>query len=319
MNKNKQRAHDMFVNQGNTNRVISGLQVDPEGMKRIMGRQDNRKTRAAAVFWIGCNLPRTSHLVLTIEELFDRLEWDIAVIGGPENCCGIVHFRAGDNETGGKIVDNTVHNMERFEPEMVVAWCPTCHLQFNELLRGYLKPDFRFQHVTHFLTDRLDSLKNQWQHRIEKRVALHEHGGVDGVSENIRAIVAAIPGITVVDVPQLSNFGYMCSRLASAPAARADVHRKILEAGHNAGVDIVVTPYHSCQRDLCGAEIEYPFEVKNFITLVGEAMGIEYEDKYKAFRTIGDVDKITEQSRALARQNNLDEEEVREIVTKEFS
>ena len=103
MQNNKQSARDKFVSQGNTNRVISGLQVDPEGVKRIMGRQDTNKARASAVFWIGCNLPRTSHLVLTIEELFDRLEWDIAVIDGPENCCGIVHFREGDNDTGGKI------------------------------------------------------------------------------------------------------------------------------------------------------------------------------------------------------------------------
>lgn len=312
------RARENFQNLGKTIRFVAGMQVDPEGMKRITGKQDSRKERASVLFWIGCNLPRTAHLVLTVEDILELLDVDVEVLGGLDNCCGIVHFREGDNETGDKIVKNTVRNMEELEPETVLVWCPTCHLQFTELLGGFLKTDLKLQHVTEFLVDRLDVLRARWLKRVEKRVALHEHRGLDGVAENIRKLVSAIPGVTLVDVPQLSSYGYMCSRLLAVPQAKRDAHSRILEAAKLAGVDAVVTPYHTCQRELCIAERDYPFEVKNFITLVGEALNIEYEDKYKKFRLLGDEEKIMAQALPFLTQNKLDAEEARTMIKKEF-
>ena len=309
---------DQFKSQARAIRVLAGMQVDPEGMKKLTGRQPQAARTAPVLFWIGCNLPRTAHLVLTIEDIFERLGFPLTVLGGMDNCCGIVHFREGDNETGGKIVQHTVGNMVQRDPRLVLAWCPTCHLQFSDILKGFIKTDFQFQHVTEFLVNHLDILSSHWMRRIDKRVALHEHTGVEGVTENVRTLVTAIPGITVVEVPQLSSYGYMCSRLAAAPEAREAVHQQLLDAAQDAGVDMVVTPYHSCQRDLGVAEKNYPFEVKNFITLVGEALGIEYEDKYKSFRLLGDEAKIIEAARPLIDVNRLDETEVRRVIKKEL-
>lgn len=314
----RQIARERFKKTGKTVRFISGMQVDPEDMKRITGRQDTRKKNASALFWIGCNLPRTAHLVLTVEDILERLNVDVEVLGGLDNCCGIVHFREGDDETGEKIVRNTVRNMEKLGPDLVITWCPTCHIQFSELLGAFLKADFRFQHLTRFLVDHLDILTAQGLRRIEKRIALHDHRGLDGVAENIRKLVSAIPGIAIVEVPQLGNHGYMCSKLGSLPEAKEAVQRQILEAADRAGADIVVTPYHSCQRELCIAERDYPFEVKNFVTLLGEALGIEYEDKYKKFRILGDADKIIDEAAPFIKMNKLSQEEARQIARKEI-
>ena len=80
----------------------------------------------------------------------------------------------------------------------------------------------------------------------------------------------------------------------------------------------VVTPYHTCQRELCLAERDYPFEIQNFITLLGEALAIEYEDAYKKFRLLGDEEKIMAQAAPFIRQNKLDIEEARRVIKKEF-
>lgn len=311
-------VRDRFKSQAKTIRVLAGMQVDPEGMKRLTGRQPQAAKAAPVLFWIGCNLPRTAHLVLTIEEIFERLGLAVSVLGGMDNCCGIVHFRDGDNDAGGKIVQHTLGNMVKRNPGLVVAWCPTCHLQFSEVLRGFIKADFQFQHLTQFLVDHLDALSAHWTMRIDRKVALHEHTGVDGVAENIRTLVSAIPGVTVVELPQLRSYGYMCSRLAAVPEARAAVQGELLEAANRAGVDVVVTPYHSCQRDLCIGEKSYPFQVKNFVTLIGEALGIEYQDKYKNFRMLGDEEKIFEEARPCTKTNALDEEDVRQVIKKEL-
>ncbi|MFQ5682691.1 MAG: heterodisulfide reductase-related iron-sulfur binding cluster [Candidatus Binatia bacterium] len=299
-------------------RLLTGMQVSPEEIKRLTGRQDQRKKHARVVFWIGCNLPRTSHLVLALEDILERLDVDCEVLGGQDNCCGIVHFREGDNDTGNRVVRNTVRHMERLSPKMVLAWCPTCHLQFNEILLGFLQTDFVFQHVSEFLANRLALLNSKWQKRIEKKVAIHEHKGVGGVTEHIRKLVAAIPGITIVEVPQLSTYGYMCSRLAAVQRAREDAHRRMIEMAMKARVDVLVTPYHSCQRDFCVEERNHPFEVKNFVTLLGEALGIQYQDQYKKFRILGDEKQIMNEAEPYIRQNKLKEDEVRRVIKKQL-
>jgi len=314
----RKKVRDQFKSQAKAIRVLAGMQVDPEGMKKLTGRQPEAAKAAPVLFWIGCNLPRTAHLVLTIEDIFERLGLALSILGGMDNCCGIVHFREGDNDAGGKIVQHTLGNMVQRNPRLVLVWCPTCHLQFSDILKGFIKADFQFQHLTRFLVDHLETLSSHWTRRIDKRVAIHEHTGVDGVTENVRALVSAIPGIIVVEVPQLSSYGYMCSRLATVPEARETVHKQLLEAARRAEVDVVVTPYHSCQRDLCVAEKGYPFEVKNFVTLMGEALGIEYQDKYKSFRLLGDEAAIVEAARPLINANSLDEAEVRRVIKKEL-
>lgn len=315
----KFKGHFSFKSMGETTRVLAGIQVDPETMKRLTGRQDVRSARAKVVFWIGCNLPRTSHLVLTLEDVFEVLGLDCEVIGGLNNCCGVVHFGAGDNETSGKIATNLKRTVEGLNPEILLSWCPSCQIHYDEHLRRFRGFECRVEHVSKFLVDQLDLLAEKWVTRVEKKVAIHEHTGLDGAAENIRKIVAAIPGVSVVEVEQLSQYGYMCSRLDRAPEAKMAAHRKILEGARAAGVEILVTPYHNCQRDLCIEERNYPFEVKNFVTLLGEALGIErYEDKYKKFRILGDVEKIVEEAAPFIQLNRLDPATARRVISKEL-
>ena len=54
------------------------------------------------------------------------------------------------------------------------------------------------------------------------------------------------------------------------------------------------------------------------MTLLGEALGIEYEDKYKKFRVLGDAEKIVKEAAPFLRRNKLDEQEAREIIKKEL-
>ncbi len=310
---------NFFKSMGETTRVLAGLQVDAEGMKRLTGRQEKRKTRAEVVFWIGCNLPRTSHLVLTLQDILKVLEIDFEVIGGLNNCCGVVHFWAGDNETGAKIAGNLKRNMEALEPQVVLSWCPSCQIQQEEHLSRLSEFEFPVEHISKYFADHLSRFEQRWLKKIEKRVAIHEHTGLEGAASNIRRVVAAIPGITVVEVEQLADFGYMCSRLERVPGAKKAAHKKILEGAAAAGVDILVTPYHSCQRELGVEEVNYPFKVKNFVTLLGEALGLkEYEDQYKEFRKLGDCEAIIEKARPYIEANRLNYETVRKVVNREL-
>ena len=55
------------------------------------------------------------------------------------------------------------------------------------------------------------------------------------------------------------------------------------------------------------------------MTLLGEALGIErYEDKYKEFSILGDVEKIVEKAAPFIQMNRLDPVTARRVISKEL-
>ena len=69
-----------------------------------------------------------------------------------------------------------------------------------------------------------------------------------------------------------------------------------------------------------GAEdSELPFEVTNFIRLVGRALGIDYKEKLKRFAQLGDLDKVIEESRDCFEAHGYTELEIRKKVGRLFT
>jgi len=112
--------------------------------------------RRRFVLYLGCNVLRTSHMVRTVTAIFDRLGLDYVAVGGPTYCCGIVHHRQGDTEAAGGMNRHTVELLQRYEPEEVVMWCPSCIYFYDEVQKVALP--FPWSHATEFLARRLPDL-----------------------------------------------------------------------------------------------------------------------------------------------------------------
>ena len=55
---------------------------------------------------------------------------------------------------------------------------------------------------------------------------------------------------------------------------------------------MIVDVCHHCHHVFCDHESEYGFEVKNYASLVAEALGIARQDKFKLYKQWGDIDRI---------------------------
>ena len=174
-------------------------------------------------------------------------------------------------------------------------------------------PGFALEHVVPYIADRLDRLTPHFVRRVERRVALHEHPGVRGVTEAVVKILGAIPGVELVDLDQ-PRIGYMCNSLASVPAYKRELHARELEAAAAAGVDCLVGIYHACHRELCAHERDYAFRVVNFLELVGEALGVQQPDLFKQWKVMQDVDRILAELGDRVEAAGLDLEAVREAM-----
>ena len=64
-----------------------------------------------------------------------------------------------------------------------LTWCPTCQVQLGEIVApGKTDTALDLQPFLLFLAARLDALRPLLTRRVDKRVGLHEHPGVAGVS-----------------------------------------------------------------------------------------------------------------------------------------
>jgi heterodisulfide reductase subunit D len=299
-------------------RVLSRLQLPPDTLARFGTRTDEtEEADPEVVFYTGCNVMKTPHIALLALDIMDAMGIRYRVMGGPSACCGVLQFGAGDLATSGRIAYRTIDRLAAAAPR-ALSWCPTCQVQLTEIAVP-AKADTRLDMApfVRFLGERLDDLRPLLRHRVEKRVGLHEHPGTPGVPEAARAILSAIPGLDFVDLEQ-PRVGYMCNKLAPLPAFKQDFHRAQLQAAADAGVTTLAGVYHACHRELCSHERDWPFEVVNFLELVGESMGLQRPDLFKRLKIMQDVDAVLQESADLIDANGLDLEEARDVVLRDM-
>ena len=241
---------------------------------------------------------------------------DFVAVGGASYCCGIQHFQNGDDTAARSIATTTVRNFQKFRPERVVMWCPSCIYFYDEIMQ--MKESFPFQHVTQFLVENLDRLP------FHQRVDAHYHTGRPQSDEGARCaseLLSKVPGVNLLDQGTDSRLGRHCTEWVKeqlGPGEWDGIISASLERAVAARVDTFATLYHGCQRILCGHERDYPLKVEHYLTVVGRALGIEHEDLFKKYMLLGNTDDIVADTSACAAGSGLGQEEARAVIQKIF-
>jgi len=296
-------------------KVLSRLQLPPQLMARLSPKSTPARDAAPEiVFYTGCNLLKTPHIGLLCLDVLDKLGTQYEVHGGPSNCCGILQMRAGDMANGGRQIEKTAERYAGTGAGEVVSWCPTCHIQFEEVVGDVAFDTTMFPT---FLAARLDALKPMLTERVEKRVALVEFPGALGVTDAVLLLLDAVDGVEVVtlDLPDdLPSAGYQMSAFTALPEFRQRMLAETFRAAERAGVDALVGVFHADHRELASHEDAWPFEIVNYMELLGAAMGVARDDVYKRLKLMQDVDAIFAEVADLAADYGLDAETVRDAI-----
>ena len=330
--------------------VLSRLQLDGEALERLGQKSASVATPTDTpdfVFYTGCNVLKTPHIALLALDIMDALGVSYQVMGGPSHCCGVMQLRPGDIEMSGRMGANTAEKLSHSKSGQVISWCPSCYVQFTELTlptierQGGARP-FEMTPFMRFLDGRLAQLKPHLTRRVEMRVALHRHPGVAGVVEAAVEILSAISGVELVDLKQPA-VGLQSVSVGVLPAFKRELQLNELQAAREAGVDALVTVYHSDQRELqlgelqaardagvdalitvyhsehrelCAHERDWPFRIINILEVVGESMGLHQHDRYKELKLLQDADQIVSECSDLIAQHGLDAGKARDVVVK---
>jgi len=292
-------------------RVISRLQLPPALMERLSpSSHPERASPPEVIFYTGCNMLKTPHIGLICLDILDRLGVAYEVYGGPSNCCGILQYRPGDTANAGRQAARTIERFAGTGASDVLSWCPTCQIQFGETLAA---EPFDIRMFPVYLAERLNDLRPMMTGRVERRVALHEYPGSPGVTESVVALLSAIPGIEVVDLG-IDGIGYHMTSLITVPETLKHHVAETLRKAEAAGVTTLAGIYHGDHRELVSHQSQWPFDIVNYMELIGESMGIRHEDVFKRMKLMRDADAILAEAAPLIEAHGLDPEEVRDVV-----
>jgi heterodisulfide reductase subunit D len=303
--------------------VLSRLQLETAVLERL-GQGSASVAKPAEppdfVFYTGCNVLKTPHIALLALDVMDTLGVSYQVMGGPSHCCGVLQLRAGDVEMSGRMGAASIDKLAVAKSGQVLSWCPSCYVQFTETTLPTLEKQqggrpFEMTPFLRFLRGRLDDLKARLRDKVELRVALHKHAGIAGVMDAAAEVLQAVPGVTLVDLGQPA-VGLQSVSLAVLPAYRRELELRELEAARDAGVDALVTVYHSDHRSLCAHERDWPFRIVNLLEIVGQSMGLAQHDRFKELKLLQDADLVVAECQDLIAKHALDAAVARDVVAK---
>jgi len=72
--------------------------------------------------------------------------------------------------------------------------------------------------------------------------------------------------------------------------------------------------YHSDHREIVAHHPYWPFDVVNYMELIGQSMGIAHADTFKRLKTMRDVDAVVSECMPLIQEHELNLDEVREVI-----
>jgi Fe-S oxidoreductase len=303
--KRQAAAAQRFRTMAQSVRLIAAMQLPSETLTRILAPAERRK--AEVLFYTGCNVLKTPHIVLNVMDIMDVLGVDYDVVGGPSHCCGVYQFLEADLPTYEKIGHRTFDRFGQSGAKEVLTWCPTCTKNFDELEADVAPPSFDLGHVSQFLAARLDRLRPHFVDLPPRRAVIHEHQGIAGTLDSIRALMRAVPNLTLIDMPQDSGFSYACGGQSAKYVDRERaIHQQVAEGAEAVGADLVITMYHSCHRALAGAEARHGFRVANFTDVLAEAMGRSGRaDYFKQYKVGGDMKQAVDAARHFLASNGV--------------
>ncbi|CAN5238629.1 (Fe-S)-binding protein [soil metagenome] len=315
-------AASRFRHMAQAVRLLASMQLPSETLQKILAPAEKRT--ADVLFYTGCNVLRTPHIVLNVMDILDALELDFDVVGGTAHCCGVYQFQEADLPTYERMGHRTFQRFGQSGASKVLTWCPTCTKNFDELEQAVEPASFDLGHISEFLAANLDALKARFKpDQPRRRVVIHEHLGIGATLASIASLLKAVPNLELVELPQDSGFSYACGGQAAKFKDREQaIHRALAEGAVAAGADTIVTMYHSCHRALSGAEVVYPVKVVNFTDVLAEALGRGgHPDYYRLYKKGGAMDEAVAAARTFLQDNGVrvDESSVQSLTADIFN
>ena len=278
--------------------VVQFLQIKPSQISWL-NKVPAHPKQADVVLFMGCSMRDMPEKSLALVELLEMMEMDFVALSGGTLCCGGRYLRSGDADKTDRVAGKFIPALNAFHPKKVAFTCGTCLYEVSKVFPAFTSVNFEPMHVVRLLAEEVHRLK--FRKPVKARVAIHDPCNLSrkgGDVESARKLLSAVPGVTLVEMAHNKEDSLCCGSAAqeTSPEIARTLRQRSLNEVRDTGAEIMATVCTGCHRSFSPCEKDFPFKIKNYINLVSEAAGLNYEDRLKKYLQMGDVDRIIKEA-----------------------
>ena len=174
-----------------------------------------QKDKAEILYFVGCTSSyRQQSLAQKTVEILNKLGVDY-IVSSDEWCCGSPLIRTGQLEQVSQLINHNLDLIKSLGVKTVITSCAGC---YRTLKMDYPKytdklDGIEFLHITEFLQQFISKKKLKFKKGKEFKVTYHDPchlGRHSNIYEEPRAVLNAIPGLKLIEMPRNRENAWCC-------------------------------------------------------------------------------------------------------------
>ena len=256
--------------------------------------KDAGKEKVDVLYYVGCTAASDRDLrgvAKSAATILTGAKTDFGILGTKENCCGSVAYQLGDwgfLDQQGKL---NVESLNKSGAKVIVTACAGCFKMLKNVYprMGVGKIDAEIFHISEYMDSLFDKGKIELKKELALKVTYHdpchmgresgESGGrFAGVYDAPRKVIAAIPGVELVEMERTREKSWCCGaggglKSGDMDASSQIARPRVMEA-EKTGAELLLSACPFCEqqfRDGMKAQ-EVTMRTADIVELVREAM-----------------------------------------------
>ncbi len=215
------------------------------------------KDNADIVYFVGCVasfFPMVQGIPQNFVKILEKAGADFAVMAGKEWCCGYPLIASGHPEEAEALMAHNLEQIAHMGASKVVFSCPSCYHTWKTHEPAGLELFHSTQFINQLVQNGDLTLKT-----INRTVTFHDPcdlGRNSGVFDAPREVLSAIPGLSLVELPNNRNQSICCGGGGNLemtdPDLSGTIAGKKIDEIQCTGANTVVTACQQCVRTIKG-------------------------------------------------------------------
>jgi Fe-S oxidoreductase len=236
--------------------------------------KDLNTEKAEVLLFVGCTYGLSEELKATIRNvasILKKARVNFGILGSKELCCGSPVEKIGVTSEFERLARANIERFNKLGVKTVVAPCAGCYGTIREEYdRFKIRKNFEVLHITELFDQLVEEGKLKFKKEVSLTVTWHDpcHQGrlsrpyvpgkeIDGVYEQPRNILKAIPGIELYEMERIKEYAWCCGGGGGVFTAFKDFAQwtalERLQEAKDTGAQVLATSCPWCESNLGNA------------------------------------------------------------------